>query len=234
MPVAGDEHVRGFHVAVNDPAPMRRAKRVGDLKADIEHAFERQRRSRDHFVERGTFQQLAHEEYLSVFLARIMHGADVRVGDERRDPCFAPEPRHGLRPRHQFRAKELDGDVALETQVVRAVNLRRAVAADGVEQLVVGDADSRGHAPPLSVRQSHRVRSRSVDRTRRGRRRAAGNRHRRSAKSRTARRRPAGCRPRRPARARARAAPRWASGITGANGSTPRCWSSVSYPRSPP
>jgi hypothetical protein len=143
---------------VNDPAPMRRAERVGDLKADIEHALERERRSRDHLVERGTVQQLADEEYLSVFLPRIMNGADVRMGDERRDPCLAPEARDGLRPRQQFRAKELDGDFALETQVVRAVDFRGTIAADGVEELVVGDADSRVHVPPVSVQTSHRVR----------------------------------------------------------------------------
>ncbi len=60
--------------------------------------------------------------------------------DERGDPRFAAEPLHRLVPRHFLGTQELQRDVALKPQVARAIDFRRAVAADALEDLVMRDA----------------------------------------------------------------------------------------------
>ena len=145
MAVGRDEYVRRFEVAVNDAATVRCGERIGDLQPEIQHAIPHERRSGNDLVERRPFEQFAHEERLTGFLAGIMNGADVRVRYQRRDARFAPESLDSLGPRHHFPAQQLYGDIAIEAQVACPIDFRGAVAANRLQKLVMRDADSKRH-----------------------------------------------------------------------------------------
>ena len=139
---------------MDQPAAVDGVERVRQLRGDVEQAIPRQRPAREHVVERPSLEQLADQERLAVFLARIVHRADVRMGDQRGDARLAPEALASPRDRGDFLGpKQLDGDVAIEPQVARPIDLAGAVAADGLEKLVVRD--------PHVVRRASTVPSRS-------------------------------------------------------------------------
>ncbi len=119
---------------------MRGDERVGELDGDVEHAIGRERRFSQQLVERPPFKQLADEKRLPIVLARIVHGADVRVRHERRQPRLTPEPFDRPRSRRLVLAEELDGDIPIEPQVARPVDLRRTVTANRLKKLVMREA----------------------------------------------------------------------------------------------
>ena len=69
-----------------------------------------------------TFEELADEKCLVSFVSRIVHRADVRMRDQRRETCFAAEPIERARARHVFGAEQLDRDFAIEAEVACAVS----------------------------------------------------------------------------------------------------------------
>ena len=133
--VGGDEDVRRLQVAVNDAAAMRGAERIGQLHADVE---QRDRpaggRVGNHLVECASLEQLADQKRLSVVLAGVVNGADVRVRDERGEARLAVEAIDRAGSGYLLRPQQLDGDFALEPQVACAIDLasrRRGRSAGG-------------------------------------------------------------------------------------------------------
>ena len=94
-------------------------------------------RSGDDVVERAPFEELADDERLAVLFTRFVHRAHVRVRNERRDPRFVMKPVDRAGAGHLLRSQQLDRDLAIEPQVARAIDLGRAVTADGLKELVV-------------------------------------------------------------------------------------------------
>ena len=88
-----DEQVRGLDVAVDDAAAMRRVERVGDLPREVEDP----RRpasgpALDEAADREPFEPLHRDERLSVVLAELVDGADVRMLERRGEACLPLEP----------------------------------------------------------------------------------------------------------------------------------------------
>ena len=92
MTVVGDEDVRRLQAAVDEAAAVDGAERIGQLRRRCRAA---DRRAADvpaiMLVERPPLEQLADQERLAVLLARFVHRADVRMGDQRRDARLAAE-----------------------------------------------------------------------------------------------------------------------------------------------
>lgn len=137
VPVVRDEDVRRLQISVDNAAPVRRAERLSDLHADIEDTGNREWRAGNEFVERAPLQELEHQEWTPALDVRIVHGADVWVTDERRDARLTVEQLHRSRTRRLFEPQQLDRHVAFEPEVARAIDLRRAVTSNRLNELVV-------------------------------------------------------------------------------------------------
>jgi hypothetical protein len=87
---------------VHEPGGVRGIERVGDLDAEIEHALERQRTTRDFLLQRVAVEQLHHDEGLAVVLADVVNHADVRMIQRRGDARFAAEALEHLGIRGQL------------------------------------------------------------------------------------------------------------------------------------
>ena len=144
MPVVGDEHVRRLDVAVHQPAAVHGGDAVDQLDGEVEHAAPpRSGPAGQHLVERPAAEELADQERLAVLLARVVHRADVRMADERRDVRFAAEAVARFRGLGELGRQQLDRDVAIEPQIARAVDRRVLVAPQPLEQPVVRDGVAR-------------------------------------------------------------------------------------------
>jgi hypothetical protein len=56
VPTLGDENVRGFDVAMDDPFRMRRIERVGNFDSQLEQHFELDRAASDAVLQRRALQ----------------------------------------------------------------------------------------------------------------------------------------------------------------------------------
>ena len=75
-------------MAVHEPAPMNSSYRVNQLRSDVEQTVPAQGSAGNDFVEGTPLEELADDEWLAILLAGLVHCADVRVRDERCDPCL--------------------------------------------------------------------------------------------------------------------------------------------------
>ena len=71
-------------------------------------------------------------------------GRDVRMIQRREDFRFALEPRHSFRVSRDRLWQDLDGDIAIELRVARAIYLAHATGAEGGDNLVRTEARASG------------------------------------------------------------------------------------------
>ena len=62
MSSLGDENIRRFNVAVNNPLSMSGVKRVGHFNADLEHSIQFHRAIPNHVLQGYAVQKLHHNE----------------------------------------------------------------------------------------------------------------------------------------------------------------------------
>ena len=91
---------------------------------------------------------------MPVGLAHLMHGADVRVVERRREPRFAQQPGAGRVVVQRLGGQDLDGDFAPELGVARAVHLAHAARAERGEDLVVAETSACGQRHRVNVPQA--------------------------------------------------------------------------------
>ena len=132
----GDEHVLGLQVAVNDALLVRGDEAVQDLGGVAEHVGQLQAPGRQLLSQRPALQQLTHDARRAVEQDEVVHREDVRVVQCRGRVRLAMEPVQRVRIVLQPRREELDGDVAIEPRIPRAVHFPHAARADHLEQLV--------------------------------------------------------------------------------------------------
>ena len=70
---------------------VRSLQRIGNLSRDFQQTVYAQRIGVDVVFQRATFEQLHHDEGLSLVLADVMHSADIRVIESRCGTRLAPE-----------------------------------------------------------------------------------------------------------------------------------------------
>ena len=136
---------------MDDVARVRGVERHRNLHAEVDDLIDRQRASLDALLHRPALEQLHHDEGPPLVLAELVDRTDVWVFQRRRQPGFALEPGQPRRVGAVFLAEELDRDLAIEAQILRAVYDAHATFAKLVEHAVVGD-DRMGHAGQIGNR----------------------------------------------------------------------------------
>ena len=90
-PALREHHVSRLQIAMHDPLAMRVVERVGDLDAISQRLFDRQRPLRQPVEQRFTLEQLHDEELRLAFVADVVEGADMGMGELRHRPRLALE-----------------------------------------------------------------------------------------------------------------------------------------------
>jgi hypothetical protein len=145
--IATREHVFGLQVAMDDAVAVRVGERRGELTRDVERLGERRRRQ---VAQVGAVEELHHHERAVGGVARIVGRDDPGMIEPRRRPGLAQEAGAALVVEH-LAADQLDRHVALEGQVVGAVDhAHAALAEQGVDAIAVGETGSE-HEESLSV-----------------------------------------------------------------------------------
>ena len=135
LPAPGDEDVRRLDVAVQDPVSMRGVEGVGHLHGDVEQGTELEGPAVQSLVERLALEQLHGQVALSGFFVKAVHGADVRVIERGGRARLTPEPLERFGGGCAPRGQDLDGDLAPEPRVLRAIHDTHAARPE-----LIGDA----------------------------------------------------------------------------------------------
>ncbi len=135
--------VRRFQIAVNDPLLVRRFERLRDLLRDRQRFVDRDRPARDSLREVFALDQFHHESVGSVGLFQTVNGRNVLMVQGGEDFRFPLESGHSFRVGRERFGENLDGDVAIEPRVARAIHLPHAAGPQGGEDLVRAEAGAR-------------------------------------------------------------------------------------------
>jgi hypothetical protein len=123
---------------VNDPRGVRGGEPLGNLLRQLDRAAMRNRPRPQLVAQRPAFYPL-HGEVGGVALsADVVDGQDVRVVERRRGPRFLLEALDAVH-RREAGCENLDGDRALQPEVVRAVDLTHPALADLLEDAIRSD-----------------------------------------------------------------------------------------------
>ena len=138
--LAVEEDVRRLHVAVDEPASMRRVQGVGDLARDRDRARRLQRAlAPEERLEVRALDEAHRDEQAIVGLAGLVDRHHVRMVERRRDPRLAQEALAKARVLRVALGEELERHAALEPRIEGAVDLPRPPAPDELLDLVPGD-----------------------------------------------------------------------------------------------
>ena len=138
--LAVEEDVRRLHVAVDEPASMRRVQGVGDLARDRDRARRLERAlAPEERLEVRALDEAHRDEQAIVGLAGLVDRHHVRMVERRRDPRLAQEALAKARVLRVALGEELERHAALEPRIEGAVDLPRPPAPDELLDLVPGD-----------------------------------------------------------------------------------------------
>ena len=136
-PLAVDHHVRGLQVAMDDAAVVRRGEPCAELAGDLVGLGARQ--PADALQERRqvlAVHVLHGQVELAVHQADVVDAADVGVGDLARVPHLAPEALEHVRAVGERTAQELERHGLRELEVIGAVDVAHAAAAEEPDHAV--------------------------------------------------------------------------------------------------
>ncbi len=139
-PFRGDDHVRGFQVAVNDARVVRRFERRSDLPEDRERFAHRHRSLGDPLGERLTLDELEGKHVRAPGRLDSIDRCDIRVIERReqsRLPLPADEP---LRVFFELCGEDLECRVSPESLVSREPDLSHAASPERAHDDVSSDA----------------------------------------------------------------------------------------------
>ena len=128
---------------MHDAALVRGVEGIGDLPCDAHGLLDRQRRASEALGQRGAFDQLHHDAADVVGVLDAVDVRDVRVIERGEDLRLAREPRQPLAVAGEAGRQHLDGDVALQAVVARAIDLAHAAGPDRSDDLVVTECRAR-------------------------------------------------------------------------------------------
>ncbi len=139
MTELGHKNVGGLDVAMNDALGVSGIERPGNVYCQFEQLVGRKRPAQDALAQRRPFQQFHHDEILTILLADLVDGADVRMVERRGGAGLALEPFQSGSIRAEFRGKKLQGHVPAEGFVLRLVNHAHPAATQLADDTVVRD-----------------------------------------------------------------------------------------------
>ena len=134
--VAADEHVVRLQIAMRDVLVMRGREAAGNLSGDGDRLPRRQCAGGEPGTERLTLEQLHYRIADALAPADVVQGQDVGMGQHRDGPRFALEAGERFGIGGDGLRHDLDGDVASEPAVVRAIDFPHAARAEQAFDLV--------------------------------------------------------------------------------------------------
>ena len=127
---------------MNDSGGVRGGERVGQRNRCLQQDRELERALAQPLLERFALEELHDDERLLLRgFADVVDGADVRVVQRGDRPCFTLKPLACQVGAGEPRRQHLDGDLAVEARVARAIDLAHAAGADGGDDLVPDRAE---------------------------------------------------------------------------------------------
>ena len=124
---------------MDDALVVRGLERLGDLRRHGDRFVDRDRPALQALGEVLAVHQLQHEEELPLRLLEAVDGGDAGVVECGKDLRLAPEPGEPLGVLRHLAGQHLEGDLAPELRVGRAVHLAHAAGADRRRDPVVGE-----------------------------------------------------------------------------------------------
>ncbi len=79
LAVAGQRDVRGLQIAVNDPLLVGSLERLRDLSGNVERFVDRDRATREAFVQALAVHELEHEKLVAIRFVQSVDCGDVRM-----------------------------------------------------------------------------------------------------------------------------------------------------------
>ena len=129
--VVGHEDVVGLEVAVDDALAVRGGEAPRDLERPVDRLLLRHGRAVELAAQRLALEQLGHGVGDAVVRAEVVDREDVRMRERGDGLGLALEARERVGVRGQLRGEDLDGDLAVELRVARAVDLAHPPAPIG-------------------------------------------------------------------------------------------------------
>ncbi len=142
---------------MHDPAHVRGVERLADLRAHARGLARGQGTGlADDRREVLALDQLHHDVRPGVVLAEVVNGDDVGVAQRRGRPGLVTEPGQEVGVAPELGAQQLDGNVALELRVARAIDAGHAALSEKLQQTVspAEDAPDLGHGLVISMGRS--------------------------------------------------------------------------------
>ena len=115
---------------MNDPLLVRRLERLGDLLRDRQGLVERDRTSRDPVGESSPSTSSITSAVVPSDFLQSVNGGDVRMVECGEHFGFTLKAREAIRISRHCHGQHLDGDLALQIRVGRAVDLAHPTSAD--------------------------------------------------------------------------------------------------------
>ena len=156
LAIGGYEDVAGLHVAVDHTMAMRVTEGFRDIGCNCRRSRRRQwRLGADDRGQRLAVHVLHDDVISTVGFAPVKDRDDVRVRQVRGGLCLPPETLDERVVRRQLREEHLQGDRAIEQQVMGQIDLSRPTTCDLAAQLVAAVVDRRrglGHRRGQPIR----------------------------------------------------------------------------------
>ena len=129
-PVVANLDVGGFQIPMDDALAVRGVERPGDLMGDPQCFVQRQRAVHQAIGERGSLDELQHECPRPAGVLEPVDECDVRMIQRRQRAGFAFDARDAIGIDGKRIRQHLDGHVATEPGVGRAIHLAHAARSE--------------------------------------------------------------------------------------------------------
>ena len=115
---------------MDDPPPVRRFERQGDLPGDRQRVIDGKGAARDPIRERRTVDELHHQRVRAAGILETVNLRDVRMIEGREDLRLLMEACEALGARGESWQQHLECHVTMERRVARPIHLSRAARAE--------------------------------------------------------------------------------------------------------
>jgi hypothetical protein len=132
-----NKDVRRLDVAMHNPAGVSRIERIRDLNSQLKQLRNLQRTPLDHMLEGAPLQILHGDKSLPVLLPDVVDGADVRMVESRSSLRLALKTAEGLSVFGNVVRQELEGNKAVQANVLGLIDNPHATAAHLFDHAVV-------------------------------------------------------------------------------------------------